>query len=205
MILKKFVSGPLKTNTILMGSSRQKKAFVIDPASAKEEILATLVKLDLQLEYIFLTHGHFDHIGDVASLKSTTQAKVCIHSEDASMIIDPLSQGVYAFFQNLQPVQPDHLFNEDEIIPVGDVEVKVVFTPGHTLGSCCFWIEKEKLLISGDTLFKRGLGRTTDKEKMLFSLKKLSLLNPETRVIPGHGPETTIAQEKWLKNPEKVL
>jgi hydroxyacylglutathione hydrolase len=205
MILKKFVSGALKTNTLLIGCLHKKKAVVIDPALSGEEVLSSLVKLDLQLEYIFLSHGHFDHISHVSLLQKTTKAKVCIQADDAPFISDPTSQGIFSFLQKIEPAIPDHLFKDNEIFFIGDIPIEVLFTPGHTLGSVCFWMEKEKLLLSGDTLFKRAMGRVKFKEKMLESLKKLSLLDPETRVIPGHGPETTIGQEKWLQSPERLL
>lgn len=187
MFLKKFVCGPLANNVYLFGFNSS--FAVIDPSFNSAKLILKLLGIN-KLEYILLTHSHFDHIAEAKLLKDKTKAKLCVHELDAANVIKPGSDGLLA---NVEATSVDILLKDKQKIQVADIELVVIHTPGHTLGSVCFYIEKEKLLFSGDTLFKDGIGRvdlpTSNKDLMHSSLQKLSHLPGDTHVFPGHGPE----------------
>lgn len=200
MIIEVFSSGPAETNTIILGCEATKKAVVIDaPLNSTDLILKKLEKHGLQLEMILVTHSHWDHIADLAKLKEKSSVPVYIHSEDAGNLRKPGSDGLPLFFP-VEGVEPDGFLEEGQILNIGELKIRVLHTPGHTPGCVCFWLEKEEVLISGDTLFQGTIGNlsfpTARPAKMKESLKKLARLPQGTRVIPGHGDETTIKDEK---------
>jgi hydroxyacylglutathione hydrolase len=204
MIIKKFISGPLGTNSILLACSLSKKAAIVDPAEGKEEILTYCDQHGLHIEKILLTHGHFDHVGDVFYIKEKTGAEVYIHKEDALGLENPLTN-FFSSQKEIRRVKPDHFLQDNEKIFVGKILIEVLYTPGHTMGSVCFYIEEANLLLSGDTLFKGAMGKMVSSQDMAVSLKRLSLLPPGTRVIPGHGSETSIGKKSWLNRPEEFF
>ncbi|KKL60404.1 hypothetical protein LCGC14_2205690, partial [marine sediment metagenome] len=152
-------------------------------------------------------HSHLDHIADVKHLKDTFSSPVYIHKLEAKT---PQKPEPLSFFSiKAEGVKPDVVFEDNDKIEVGDIEIKVIHTPGHTPGGTCFYIEKEKTLFSGDTLFKGSFGRVdfsySNPKDMIKSLKKLSKLPKETKVYPGHGSQTTIKQESWMENVEQFI
>ena len=199
MFLKVFSCGPIQTNAILIGCLEKKVCAVIDPAcdSAKQVVQEAREK-GFKIEKILLTHSHWDHIADVASLYQETQAPVYVHPEDAPNVLAPGSDGLPLFFQ-IQGVKSVESLQDEQILTVGGLSFRVIHSPGHTPGGVCFYLEKQGVLISGDTLFKGAYGRvdlpTGDLKRMQKTLALLKTLPPDTRVIPGHGPETTIAKE----------
>lgn len=200
MFVEFFSSGPLETNTVILGCSKTHKAVIIDvPIGSTQNILKTIRKNSLHPEMILLTHSHWDHIGEVSLLKSELKIPVYIHKEDAGNLENPGSDRL-PILAPILGVLPDGFLTEGQVINVGELEIHVIHTPGHTPGCVCFYLPKENLLISGDTLFRRSIGNlslpTARPNLMPESLKKLSKLPPETRVIPGHGEETTIGAEK---------
>ncbi len=209
MLLKIFVCGPIQNNTILCACEKTKLACVIDPSfDSSNKILNYLEKHDLKLDKIFITHSHWDHIAEVKKLKDQTNAKICIHKLDAKNLEDPGSDGLREILA-VEKIKPDHLLEDNEKISVGNLEFLVIHTPGHSPGCCCFYLEDEDLLFSGDTLFKGSYGRldlpTAQPELMGLSLEKLSKLPKETKVIPGHGPDTTIEKEKWIAQARGII
>lgn len=199
MILYKQSFGPLGTNTILIGCEKTKKAAVIDPAHGSTK--AMLLKAEeegLQIEKILLTHSHWDHFADAFKLKEKTGSSLFVHSLDAKNLTDPGSDKLPTFIP-IHPVDWDHLIKDGDTIELGEISLKVIHTPGHCPGCVCYYIEAEKLLISGDTLFRGGIGNlslpTAEPKKINDSLARLMKLPPETRVIPGHGDDTTIGEE----------
>lgn len=203
MIIEKFPCGPVKTNCYLLGCSQTKFGAVIDaPFESVQIILKSAEAHGLTIQMLLFTHSHWDHIGEAALLKEATDARVYIHKEDAGNLENPGSDGLNCPF-SIKGVKVDHFLEEGESIRLGDLVMSVIHTPGHTPGGCCFYLEKQHALFSGDTLFKGTYGRldlcTAEPEKMGGSLKKLAELPPETRVYPGHGPHTTIQEEKkWI-------
>jgi glyoxylase-like metal-dependent hydrolase (beta-lactamase superfamily II) len=204
MILEIFCSGPALTNCVLVGCPKTREAAIIDvPFDSSDQLLDAIDSLNLSVKMILLTHSHWDHIGDVKYLKKKLKVPVSIHEEDAENLKIPGSDGL-PLFQEVKGVIPDHLLKDGEKIKIGELEAEVIHTPGHTPGGVCFYFPKESLLIAGDTLFKGTIGNlsfpTSDPSKMWDSLKRLSGLPKETRVISGHGEETQIGREKWLAN-----
>ncbi|MDE3056006.1 MAG: MBL fold metallo-hydrolase [Verrucomicrobiota bacterium] len=192
-----FPSGPLRTNAILVEEGGV--AAVIDPAmGSAEKILQCAARLSCRIEVILLTHSHWDHIVDVHLLKEKTGASLYVHRLDAGNMERPGSDQL-SLSLSIQGASPDHLLNGGETISVGSLSFHVLHTPGHSPGSVSFYLPTHHLLFSGDTLFCRAIGRTDlptgAPEAMKTSLQLLATLPPDTRVIPGHGPETTIVKE----------
>ncbi len=207
MIIKVFSTGPVETNTILLACPKTLKAAIIDvPFSSKDLLIDEIKNLKLKPEMILLTHSHWDHIGEVIELKKALNIPIYVHSEDAGNLEVPGSDGLPLVFP-VQGGRPDHLLKDGDVLELGSLKIDVIHTPGHTPGGVCFWIKDENVLISGDTLFRGTIGRLnfpSSKPKLMWeSLKRLSKLPAETRVVPGHGKETKIGDEPWLKAPEK--
>lgn len=188
-------------NCYLLVDEKTGEAAIVDPAWYVDEFNDILEKNNAELKYIMLTHGHFDHIFGVHGLKEATGAKVVIHFKDAEHLTDPgksLAEGNMPEPQI--PVSADVLLKEGDVITLGDEEIKVMSTPGHTMGSVCYIIESEKTIISGDTLFCMTAGRTDfpdgSDELMIKSLKRLIALEGDYRVLPGHNKETTLESER---------
>lgn len=201
MILQRFIVGPLSNNVYLFACGLGKKAAVVDPSSGSAaKIIKFLQDNDLELVYIFITHSHYDHIGDVAAVKAETGALLAIHEADKANLEVPGSDGLPSFFQ--KGAEPNFFLFDGQRLNLGNLEIEIIHTPGHSPGSVCLYVKEESLLFSGDTLFKHSMGRvdlpTSDAERMWGSLKKLSLLPANTRILSGHGEETTIGAESWL-------
>jgi hydroxyacylglutathione hydrolase len=203
MIISKFPSGPLSTNAILFGCEETGIGAVIDPSQGSTRLLLQEAhRLGLQIKFIFLTHSHWDHIADVHELREKTGAQVYIHPLDEGNLIEPGSDGLDLYFP-IRGVEPDWSLEEGKVVQVGQLQVEVIHTPGHSPGCVCLYIKEAKVLFSGDTLFKGtigGLHLPTAREPLMWgSLDKLALLPSDVRVISGHGDDTTIGQESWLQ------
>lgn len=207
MFIESFPLGPVETNAILIGCENTKQAAIIDaPFGAAETLLPRIKELGLIIKMILLTHSHWDHTAEAAQLREKLKVPLMVHKEDAGNVERPGSDRLPQLTP-IKGVTPDHYFVDGEIIPLGDLQIKVIHTPGHTPGGVCFYLENERVLISGDTLFQGTIGNisfpTARPALMWESLKKLAKLPPETRVFPGHGDPTTIGEEKWIINAEK--
>jgi hydroxyacylglutathione hydrolase len=204
---KVFPSGPIPTNAILFACLVTQKAAVIDPSmGSTASILEEAQKRQWSIESIFLTHSHWDHIADVHALKAETKAPVFVHPLDAPNLSHPGADRLPLQYKIIGE-EADGFLEEGAIYRVGELQIEVIHTPGHSPGSVCLYLPNENTLFSGDTFFRGTMGTlhlpTAQEEKMWSSLKKLSKLPPSTRVIPGHGGETTIGREGWLQNPEE--
>jgi len=194
MVIKKFVIGPIETNCYLVYD--KKAGILIDPAVFDKQVLEFIKNNQLKIEYILLTHGHFDHISGASDFAKELNAKICLHPDDLSLT-QGLARGLGKIWgYNSKFFQPDILLKDGQQFKIGDLDFKVIHTPGHSPGGVSFYFKKEKILFSGDTLFASSYGRTDlpggDEEKILASIKKLLKLPPETKVYPGHGEETTV-------------
>jgi glyoxylase-like metal-dependent hydrolase (beta-lactamase superfamily II) len=171
-----------------------------DPAERGKRIYDALLEKKIVIDIILLTHGHFDHIGGAKELMELTGAKLgCLYEEQA-ICKDPYLNLGNDFGMGLS-VTPDLLFRDGEEIIAADLSCKVIKTPGHTSGSCCYYFEEDGILISGDTLFDESIGRTDfptgSTSELIRSVKeRLFCLPDETVVYPGHGELTTIGHEK---------
>jgi len=202
MFVYKFAFGPLQTNAILFGCQVTKKCAVIDPAlGSTPAILDQIKTLDLSIEKILLTHSHWDHFADAYELKEKTHVPLYVHALDAPNLQAPGCDGLPLFF-SIHPVQPDGFLEEGQSFSVGHLKIQVIHTPGHSPGGVCFYLADQNLLFSGDTLFRGTMGTlqlpTAEPSQMWNSLAKLAKLPPHTRVVPGHGEDTSIGQENWL-------
>jgi hydroxyacylglutathione hydrolase len=210
MVIQVFESGPFATNAYVIYSATSKVAAIIDPApGSADSILAYIKDKNLSVSKILLTHSHFDHIADVFPLKQVLKIPVYIHFEDKKNLENPGSDGIPLFLCSFQAVTPDVLVKEGDIIEVGELVFEVIHTPGHTPGGVCYYLRKEGILFSGDTLFKRSIGNlslpTAEPERMWPSLDKLAKLPIETKVYPGHGKDTTILAESWLSRARELF
>ena len=204
MILKrikvqmKFVG---ETNCYIIVDETQKKAMVIDPAGEVPKIIEILDTLGAELVYIYLTYCHADHINGVNELKKEKGGKVLIHRKGRENLENRVP--VLAEYIGLPPiyVKEDSIVDNDDILHVGDLEFRVIYTPGHTDDGTSLYCEKEEMLFSGDTLFKGAWGRvdlpTSDFDSIMNSIiNKLLILPENTIVYPGHGKPTRIGDEK---------
>lgn len=209
MTLAVFPSGPFETNAYVLSCPDTKSAAIIDPApESSEKIISYIEKNHLKAEKILLTHSHWDHIADVTPLAAHFGIDVLIHQLDAPNLETP-GADLLPCWIDIAGVKPDQFLQEGEDLQLGSLILRVIHTPGHTPGGVCFYLPKEKLLISGDTLFKGTIGNlsfpTANAQLMWQSLKKLAKLPAETKVFPGHGPSTTIAAENWLERAEQIF
>ena len=197
----KLVVGQLQENCFIL-FDENKDAFVVDPGGSSENIIETIEKNSLNIKYILLTHGHFDHVGAVAALVKKYKAPVYLSKEDRAFLESPKEVRASAFGMQIEAAEVDVFVKEGDEIPFSEGKIKVIETPGHTLGSVCYLFEN--YLFAGDTLFNGSIGRTdfpeSDHSLMVESLKKLKKLDDEIYVLSGHGPESQISYEK-MANP----
>jgi hydroxyacylglutathione hydrolase len=187
------------TNAYLVWDDVSREAVLVDPAEPSETVSVFISEHSLIVKYIVNTHGHGDHIGGNEYFRIKLNAKTCIHCEDAHMLNDARHNLSIYFDNSISQPAPDILFNDGDEINLGNSTLKVIHTPGHTKGCIC--LRGDNLLISGDTLFFHDIGRTDlpggNHQMILSSIrKKLLVLPDETIVLPGHGPASTIADEK---------
>jgi len=201
MIHRVFPVGPLQCNCSIIGDEQTREAMVIDPGDQIEDILRVLKAENLTLKQIVVTHAHIDHVGGAMKLKAATGAPILMNQKD-EVLLKMLD--VQASWIGMKPpgaVQVDEAVGEGRILQVGNLSSTVIHTPGHTEGSICLYFPEQKTLIAGDTLFAGSIGRTDlpggSFEKIIRSLhNQLLQLPDETQVVPGHGPMTTIGQER---------
>lgn len=196
MRFHRFSLGELVTNAYILFSEEDGKAVLFDAPAEPERILDYLEKHNLSLEYIFLTHAHFDHILALDQLKKATGAKVVVHELEEKYLND---SSLNLANVKLPHLSADVLVKDGDIIEFCGTNIKVIHTPGHTTGGVCYLFDET--LISGDTLFLKSIGRFDfplgSFEEEIRSIKeKLMVLPDEIKVYPGHGFSTTIGRER---------
>lgn len=186
-------------NCFIVGCEDTHEAAVIDPGDEADRILLSLAESKLRLKYILNTHGHFDHVAANKKMKDATGADLIIHALDAPMLSQiSASASMWGLSSDDSP-PPDQTVEEGDIINFGNLSLKVIHTPGHTQGGISFYTDG--CVFVGDTLFAGSIGRTDfaggNFETLIASIReKLFRLADDTRVLTGHGPETTIGSEK---------
>lgn len=196
MEIKRIPLGDIQVNCYLV--TGKSGALLIDPGFFTPEIEEFLNENADKERLILLTHAHYDHIGAAKQLREDTGVKIAVGEYENSFLSDPAVNLSRMFGDELNPFSADILLKDGEILQVGDIYVSVMHTPGHTSGGISFMIENN--LFSGDTLFYHSIGRTDfptgDYGVLSKTVKKLYELDGDTAVLSGHGPETTIAEEK---------
>lgn len=197
MEITSFCLGVLQTNCyVIMG---EQDAAVVDPGGDPEELVSFIKKSKRTLTKIVLSHGHADHVAGAAALQRATGASIHMHPEDTTLLTatsDPMA----AYLGLTEEIPLDYHLTPGHTISLGNTLFEMLHTPGHTQGSCCLYSKEQQVLISGDTLFAGSIGRSDlyggDPQQLAQSLSKLKELPAETKVYPGHGPSTTIGEER---------
>ena len=196
----KIVMGSVQTNCYFIYKENDNKIIVVDPADRGEYLYNAFKEAGLEVAAILLTHAHFDHIWGCNKLRELSGVQV-FASEDERELCESAKLNVSEDVGRPYTVSVDWYLRDGEKVTIEDMEFTVIATPGHTQGSCCYYFEKDNILVSGDTLFEGSVGRTDlptgNGPTLSCSLKeKLMVLPAETLVFPGHGNSTTIGDEK---------
>jgi hydroxyacylglutathione hydrolase len=201
MIHEIFPVGPLQCNCSIIGDETTREAMVIDPGDDIEDVLALLRKHNLQVKQIVITHAHIDHVGGAMKLRAATGAPILLNQNDYALLKMLDVQAAWIGMAAPGAVEIDQSVSTGDTVKAGGHAANVLHTPGHTEGSICLYFPAEKTLIAGDTLFAGSIGRTDlpggSMQKIMQSLHGTVLTLPdETVVVPGHGPVTTIGEER---------
>ncbi len=199
-LVETFPVGPFQCNCSVLACADTKEAVVVDPGGDFDKILDVLRHYDLTVKWIVHTHAHLDHIYATREVKEETGATIGLHRDDLFLYDGFVMQARMFGWQPRQVLPVDTYYVHGDRLSFGKLSVEVLHTPGHTPGSCCFQLAGEPLLLSGDTLFEGSVGRTDlpggDFPTLERSIKsRLYTLDPDIKVIPGHGPPTTIGDE----------
>lgn len=199
MITKTFVTGLLEDNNYLLIDEKSKEAVLIDCTEKNVQIEEAIERYGATLKYVLLTHGHFDHVLGVNDFRRKYDCQVLMHEADQPLL-DNMDKFVKEFGMPKVEIQKvDGYINENKIITFGEIEIKTIHTPGHTLGSVCFLVEDK--LFTGDTIFYETVGRTDlaggSFSELQNSIKnKVFTLDENIEILPGHGRATTVGYEK---------
>jgi hydroxyacylglutathione hydrolase len=201
MILETFPVGPLQCNCTLLGDEEAGEAIVIDPGDEVSRIYRRLQDLGLRVKQILVTHAHIDHVGGALKLKQLTGAPVLLNENDLPLLKMMEAQAAWVGVPTPEVTAPDASLADGMQVGLERYPAQVLHTPGHTQGSVCLHFVPLKMIIAGDTLFAGSIGRTDlpggNSRQILASIEsRLMVLGDDTRVLPGHGPETTIGFER---------
>ena len=193
--------GPLQCNCSVIGDESTREAMVIDPGDDIEQVMALVRKHQLQVKHIVITHAHIDHVGGAMKMRAATGAPILLNQNDYALLKMLDVQAAWIGVPPPGVVEIDQSVGPADIVKAGSHTAQVLHTPGHTEGSICLYFAAEQKLIAGDTLFAGSIGRTDlpggSYTKILDSLHDRVLALPdETVVVPGHGPLTTIREER---------
>ena len=200
MKIKTFVQGPFATNCYLLISEHSPEAIAIDPADKDPTFIRFILDQNLKLKTILFTHGHLDHVSGAGDLKRHFNAPIAIHRADVALLSSAPTMARYFGLPEPEVPVPDVFLEENQVISLSEISLKVIHTPGHTPGGVCF-LSDEGVFV-GDTLFAGSIGRTDlpggNYEQLIQSIhSKLLILDEELPLYPGHGPPTVLRVEKF--------
>lgn len=201
MKIDRFVIGPVGTNCYIVRNEDTDECFVTDPAACPPELVGHIRKEGLNVKAVLLTHGHFDHIMGLDDFLKEFPVSVYAFSEEKPLLESAELNSSLGMFGRPYTFSGAEYVSDGQILHIAGFEIRVIHTPGHTAGGCCYYIPAENVLISGDTLFRASVGRTDLPTGSMGDLvrsvrEKLFVLPEETKVYPGHMEETTIGYEK---------
>lgn len=199
MLLKKLIVGPLDVNCYILADSTSKKGIIIDPGGDFNRIDGVLKENNINLLYIIITHGHWDHIDAVNPIKSKYNCQICMNEKDIHMYVNSPDLASIFGFEAESPLPIDIFVSEPDVLHAGAISLKVLNTPGHSMGSIS--LNSGNILFTGDLIFQNGIGRTDlfggDENLLKKSIiDKIFSFPDETIIYPGHGPSTTVGKEK---------
>lgn len=202
LVVETFSVGPMDNNLYLLLDPSAKRGVIIDPSLASETALQRVRELQnkgILFDAIWNTHGHFDHIYENAHWKAALEIPLWMHRADEFLRSRLREQSLWFGFAPIEGVAPDHFFEPETDVFVGRERAEILHVPGHSPGSVAFYFPDSALCVSGDVLFAGSIGRTdlpgAAPAELQISLKTLLALPPQTQILPGHGPSTTVAQE----------
>jgi len=195
-----FLVGPIRTNIYLIGCSETGTGAIVDAGGDTDALLERADERGLAIDKILQTHAHVDHVGGLNAMKEKTGAPIHLHPDDLEMYREAPKQG-RMFGISVDPLpEPDVFLEEGDEVELGEQTAEILHLPGHSPGGIGFYFEEQAVVFSGDVLFAGSIGRVdlpgADPDAMEESLSRLAELPDETRVLSGHGPETTIGDEK---------
>ncbi len=201
ILIETFPVGPLQCNCTVLGDPATAEAIVIDPGEEVARIHKRITDLGFTLKQILLTHAHIDHVGGALKLKQLTGAPILMNENDLPLLEMMELQAGWLGVDAPEVAPPDELLKDGMKVGLAKAPATVIHTPGHTQGSICLHLPDQNLLLAGDTLFAGSVGRTDlpggDTRQLLRSIHNRLLPLPDTtRVLPGHGPATTIGEER---------
>jgi len=204
LVIDHFLVPPVRTNIYLIGCIETGTGAMIDAGGDTDEVLARADELELEIDKILQTHAHVDHVGGLSAMNAETGAPIHLHEEELEMYRAAPRQG-QMFGIQIEPLpDPDEFLEDGDTVEVGELEAQVWHLPGHSPGGVGYYFEQQGVMFSGDVLFAGSVGRVdlpgSDRDRMNASLERLTDLPDETRILSGHGPETTIGDEK-RRNP----
>lgn len=200
MKVERFVTGIISTNCYLAINEETRQAVVIDPAASPSYLMKHIRSEGLKIEAILLTHGHFDHMMGIDGFLAEYDVPVYVHEDDEDVMNQP-ELNLSSTYTSGYTFSGAHYMKDNQVLTYAGYDFQVIHTPGHTRGGCCYYVESEGVLFSGDTLFQNSVGRTDFQNSSTSDLirsirEKLMLLPDDTHVYPGHMGETTIGYEK---------
>ena len=201
MILEMLTVGPFQENCYVIGEEASGAGAIVDPGDEAARIALAVEQSDLEIGQILVTHAHIDHVGAVAALADEYACPVLMHAEAEPMLAQLPTQAMMMGLRFGKVPTVDRYVEDEEVLEIGDLRLRSLYTPGHAPGHLAFYVDGEGLVLSGDALFAGSVGRTDlfggDMEVLLRSInERLLTLPDETRVYPGHGPQTTIGDER---------
>ena len=195
--VKKIITGPIDVNCYIIYDSDSLKCLIVDPGEEGQKVISEIEKGNFKPELLINTHGHYDHIWSDDEIREKYNIPLAIGKDDADMIADPVMNGSALFSNPVSVKKPEILLNDGDEIKCSFTKFKVLSAPGHSIGG--IFLVFDGFVITGDTLFAGTIGRTDfpggDYEQLIQALEKIKALDPKTIVYPGHGPQTTVANE----------